>query len=111
LRRTATREEAEALLKFGAVSAALLENVEETATVAGFVRLEDDAFALPGKPIGVLAGREDVRQFPEIEQVFRRLSAYLTEPSLHNMVSRVRLLHREPLDVVMEFLGNEGLIQ
>jgi len=111
LRRTATREEAEALLKFGAVSAALLENVEETATVAGFVRLEDDAFTLPGKPIGVLAGREDVRQFPEIEQVFRRLSAYLTEPSLHNMVSRVRLLHREPLDVVMEFLGNEGLIQ
>ncbi|MDD5264048.1 MAG: NosD domain-containing protein [Candidatus Bipolaricaulis sp.] len=111
LRRTVTREEAEALLKFGAVSAALLENVEETATVAGFVRLDDDAFALPGKPIGVLASREDVRQFPEIEQVFRRLSAHLTEPSLRNMVSRVRLLHREPLDVVMEFLANEGLIQ
>ncbi len=111
LRRTATREEAEALLKFGSVSAALLENVEETATVAGFVRLEDDAFALPGKPIGVLVGREDVRRFPEVEQVFARLSIHLTEQGLRNMVSRVRLLHREPLDVVMEFLGNEGLIQ
>ncbi|MEN6368360.1 MAG: NosD domain-containing protein [Thermotogota bacterium] len=111
LRRTATREEAEALLKFGSVSGALLENVEETATVAGFVRLEDDAFALPGKPIGVLVGREDVRRFPEIEQVFVGLQTHLTEQSLHSMVSRVRLLHREPLDVVMEFLGNEGLIQ
>ncbi|MCX6093802.1 MAG: right-handed parallel beta-helix repeat-containing protein [Candidatus Bipolaricaulota bacterium] len=111
LRRTATPEEAEALLKFGSVSAALLENVEETATVAGFVRLEDDAFALPGRPIGVLVGREDVRRFPEVEQVFAKLSAHLTERNLRSMASRVRLLHREPLDVVMEFLGNEGLIQ
>ena len=111
LRTVATGEEAEALLKFGSVSAALLRNLEETATVAGFVRLADDASALPSGPIGVMADQDALRRLPGVAEVFAGLSPHLTEQNLRSMVSRVRLFRREPLDVVTEFLTNEGLIQ
>jgi len=38
------------------------------------------------------------------------LRPHLTEETLKNLVSRVRLLGREPLDVAMEYLLREGLI-
>ncbi|MDD5265485.1 MAG: NosD domain-containing protein, partial [Candidatus Bipolaricaulis sp.] len=109
-RRVATREEVEVLLKFGTVSAAVLENLEETATVAGFVRLEDDASALPDRGVGVLVREGSLGRLPGIESVFAKLSPHLTEENLRSMVSRVRLFRREPLDVVTEFLSHEGLI-
>ncbi len=109
-RRVATREEAEVLLKFGSVSAAVLENLEETATVAGFVRLEDDASALSDRGVGVLVREASLDRLPGIESVFATLSPHLTESNLRRMLSRVRLFRREPLDVVTEFLTHEGLI-
>jgi hypothetical protein len=45
-----------------------------------------------------------------LRDVFLRLVPWLTEDNLHELVSRVRLLHRDPSDVVLDFLLREALI-
>jgi nitrous oxidase accessory protein NosD len=100
---------AESLLKFGTVDCAILDRLEETVTLAGYIAL-DDAPILPLTQIGlrVESGGGDVDA--AVRATFDRLQLHLTDETLRNLVSRVRLLGRDPLDVAMEYLLREGLI-
>lgn len=107
---TETHGEAEALLKFGAVEAVIVDNLEETLTLSGFVALEDDLAAF--EPIGILvAFRTDLlARFPEVKDVLANLTPSLTTSAIHDLVGRVRLLRREPETVAREYLIQQGFL-
>lgn len=109
LERAATSAAAESLLKFGSVDCAVLDRWEETVTLAGFVAL--DGVRLGAQTIGLCVGRLDSVASAALRVVFDRLAARLSEETLRNLVSRVRLLQRDPADVAMEFLLREGWIE
>ena len=108
--RTETLGEAEALLKFGAVEMAIVDNLEETLTFSGFVAIEDDLGVF--ESVGILiASRHDLRtRFPEIDDVLVDLIDRLTTATIHDLVSRVRLLQRRPEAVAREYLVQQGLL-
>ena len=103
-------EESEALLKFGAADLAILGNLEETLTFSGFVAMEDDLRVLESAGLAMVLRRELLQQFPEIERVIADIGPRLTNPVLHDLTSRVRLLQDEPEVVAREFLRQEGLL-
>ena len=107
---TDTLEEAEALLKFGVAAIAVVDNLDETLTMGGFVGLEDDLHFFASVPIAVVVRRELVDAHPEIGQILADLSARLTTTALHDLISRVRALHRLPRDVAREFLVQNELL-
>jgi hypothetical protein len=110
VRATATGAEAESLLKFGTVDCAMVDRLDETVTLAGFVAL-DDAATLPTQAAGLRVSGPQGAAGPVLRSVFDRLSARLSAEGLRNLVSRVRLLRRDPADVAMEYLLREGLIR
>jgi len=102
--------EVEALLKFGAVEAAIVDNLEETLTSSGFIALEDDLAAFDVAGLFVAFRTGVLERFPEIEDVLGKLAAVLTTSAVHDLIGRVRLLQREPKAVVWEFLVGRGLL-
>ncbi len=100
---------AESLLKFGTVDCAFLDRLEETVTLAGYIAL-DGASILPSTQIGLRVESVDGDVDAAVRATFDRLQSHLTDETLRNLVSRVRLLGRDPLDVAMEYLLREGLI-
>ena len=105
----ATSGAAESLLKFGTVDCAVLDRLDETVTLAGYVML-DTADVLPSTSIGLVVERVTGDVGSTLRATFERLRSHLTDETLRNLVSRVRLLGRDPLDVAMEYLLREGLI-
>ncbi len=101
--------EAEGFLKFGSVDCAVLDRLEETVTLAGFVTLED-AGTLPSSEIGLVVEEESGAVGTMLRTAFEELRSHLTTETLKSLVSRVRLLGREPLDVAMDYLLREGLV-
>ena len=99
--------EVEALLKFGAVDVAIVRSLEETLTLSGFVALSDDREVLERREISMIVKASVVDEFPEILDVLDSLGERLTERVLHDLVSRVRLLRKEPADVAKGFLAPE----
>ena len=97
-------EEVEALLKFGAVDVAIVGNLEETLTLQGFVAIEDELQVLEQGSISMIVQQSIVTTYPETQHVLKALGERLTSEVLHNLVSRIRLLHKEPEDVAREFL-------
>jgi parallel beta-helix repeat protein len=102
----ATADAAETTLQFGGADVAVVDRIDETVTLADF-RALDDGGLLPSVSIGLALSATP----PEgLRDVFMRLAPWLTEDNLHGLVSRVRLLHRDPLDVAFDFLLREALI-
>lgn len=102
----ATADAAETALQFGGADVAVVDRIDETVTLADF-RALDDGGLLPSMSIGLALSATP----PEgLRDVFMRLAPWLTEDNLHGLVSRVRLLHRDPLDVALDFLLREALI-
>jgi len=102
--RAQALEEVEALLKFGAVDVAIVGNLEETLTIAGFLRIEDNLSILDQGPISMVVQQTISTDYQDIEQILRVLGERLTSDVLHDLVSRIRLLHQEPIDVAREFV-------
>ena len=105
-----TLAEAEALLTFGAAEFAVLESLEETVTLSGFVGLEDDLHILPSETLAAMVRTELLAEYPEVGDVLSRLVPQMTPPALRDLMSRVRLLNRSPEAVATEFLTQEGLL-
>jgi nitrous oxidase accessory protein NosD/ABC-type nitrate/sulfonate/bicarbonate transport system substrate-binding protein len=105
-RVAATADAAETALQFGEVDVAVVDRIDETATPAGF-RAIDDGGLLPSVSIGLALSATPSEG---LRDVFLGLAPWLTEDTLHGLVSRVRLLHRTPLDVARDFLLREALI-
>jgi glycine betaine/choline ABC-type transport system substrate-binding protein len=105
-----TLAEAEALLTFGAAEFAVLESLEETVTLSGFVGLEDDLHILPSETLAVMVRTGLLADRPDVGDVLSRLVPRLTPLALRDLVSRVRLLDRSPEAVATEFLTQEGLL-
>lgn len=105
-----THGEVEALLKFGAVEAAIVDNLEETLTSAGFIALEDDLAVFEAAELLVAFRPGLLARFPEIEDVLGQLADLLTTSAVHDLIGRVRLLQREPEAVAWEFLVGRGLL-
>jgi glycine betaine/choline ABC-type transport system substrate-binding protein len=97
-------EEVEALLKFGAVDVAIVGSLEETLTLSGFIAIDDDRKALPEDPISMIVQQSILDTHPGLRDILEQLGERLTSAVLHDLVSRIRLLHREPDDVAREFL-------
>ncbi len=106
-----TLGEVEALLKLGAVEAAIVDNLEETLTSSGFVALEDDLAVFETAELLVAFRPSLLARFPEIEDVLGQLTGVLTTSAVHDLIGRVRLLQREPETVAWEFLVGRGLLQ
>jgi nitrous oxidase accessory protein NosD len=104
--RAATADAAETTLQFGGVDVAVVDRIDETVILAGF-RALDDGSLLPSVSIGLALSATPSEG---LRDVFLRLVPWLTEDNLHELVSRVRLLHRDPSDVVLDFLLREALI-
>ena len=102
----ATADAAETALQFGGVDVAVVDRIDETVTLAGF-RVLDDGRLLPSVSIGLALS---ATPSDGLRDVFLRLAPWLTEDNLRGLVSRVRLLHRDPLDVALDFLLREALI-
>ncbi len=102
--------EVEALLKFGAVEAAIVDNLEETLTSSGFIALEDDLGAFHVAELFVAFRTGLLARFPEIEDVLGQLTTVLTTSAVHDLIGRVRLLQAEPKAVAWEFLVGRGLL-
>jgi len=107
---TATQEEAEALLKFGVANIAIVDNLDETLTVGGFVALEDDLRVFSSAPMIIVLRRELIGRHPEIGEALSDLGSRLTTLVLHDLISRVRSLHQPPSDVAREFLLQQGFL-
>jgi len=105
-----TLGEAEALLKFGAVEMAIVDNLEETLTFSGFVAIEDDVGVFESVGILVASRHDLLARFPEIGDVLADLIDSLTTSVTHDLISRVRLLHRRPEAVAREYLVQQGLL-
>ena len=101
--QTETLEEVEALLKFGAADVAIVGSLEETLTLSGFPAIEDELRVLGQNPISMIVQRSISTKYPEVNDVLKTLGERLTSEVLHNLVSRIRLLHMEPEDVAREF--------
>ena len=99
-----TLGEAETLLKFGAVEAVIVDSLEETLTFSGFVALEDDLAAFESTGILVASRPGLLVRFPEVEGVLAGLARFMTTSAIHDLISRVRLLQREPEAVAAEYL-------
>ena len=97
-------EEVEALLKFKAVDVAIVGSLEETLTLSGFPAIEDELRVLGQDPISMIVEQSILTKYPEVNNVLKTLGERLTSEVLHNLVSRIRLLHKEPKDVAREFL-------
>jgi hypothetical protein len=110
MRSVVTSAEAENLLKFGTVECAVIDRLDETVTLAGFVAL-DDAGILPSQTLGLRVGKLEESAAVSLRVAFDRLRGHLSDETLRNLASRVRLLGRDPVDVAMEYLVREGLIE
>jgi parallel beta-helix repeat protein len=102
----ATADAAETTLQFGGADVAVVDRIDETVTLADF-RALDDGGLLPSVSIGLALSATPAEG---LRDVFMRLAPWLTEDNLRGLVSRVRLLHRDPLDVALDFLLREALI-
>lgn len=102
---SASLSEVEALLKFGAVDVAIVRSLEETLTVSGFVALDDDRDVLEERAISMIVKASLENECPDVLGVLSSLGERITESVLHDLVSRVRLLRKEPADVAGEFLA------
>lgn len=100
----AALDEVEALLKFGAMDVAIVESLEETLTLSGFLAIEDALRVLRQDPISMVIQQSIANRYPEVNDVLTTLGERLTSEVLHNLVSRIRLLHKKPADVAREFL-------
>ena len=101
--QTETLEEVEALLKFGAADVAIVGSLEETLTLSGFPAIEDELRVLGQNPISMIVQQSISTNYPELNDALKTLGERLTSEVLHNLVSRIRLLHKEPEDVAREF--------
>ncbi len=108
--RTESLGETEALLKFGAVEAAIVDNLEETLTFSGFVALEDDLRVFEVTPLLVASRSGLFERFPDVERVLAELATSLTTSVVHDLISRVRLLQHEPEAIAREYLEGLGLL-
>ncbi|MFC2079243.1 NosD domain-containing protein [Candidatus Bipolaricaulota bacterium] len=97
-------EEVEALLKFGAVDVAIVGSLKETLTLSGFQAIDDELRILEQDSISMIVQQSISTNYPEIEDVLKALGERLTSEVLHDLVSRIRLLHKEPEVVAREFL-------
>jgi glycine betaine/choline ABC-type transport system substrate-binding protein len=97
-------EEVEALLKFGAVDVAIVGSLDETLTLSGFLAIDDGLQVLDQNPISMIVQQSIVTKYPEAQDILEALGARLTSEVLHDLVSRIRLLRREPEDVAREWL-------
>lgn len=97
--------EVEALLKFGAVDVAIVRGLEETLTLSGFIALDDDHGVLKQRAISMVVNPGLVDELPGVQDALSGLAERLTESVLHDLISRVRLLRKEPEDVAEEFLA------
>jgi len=104
LTRAEALEEVEALLKFGAVDVAIVGSLEETLTRAGFLAITDDLQLLDEEPISLIVQQAVSTNYSEISGILAVLGEQLTTDVLHDLVSRIRLLHQEPEDVARAFL-------
>lgn len=102
--RAEALEEVEALLKFGAVDVAIVQSLEETLTRAGFLAITDDLQLLDEESISIVGEQSVSVNYPEISGILAILEERLTTDALHDLVSRIRLLHQEPEDVARAFL-------
>ncbi|MBE0636284.1 hypothetical protein IH601_09830, partial [Candidatus Bipolaricaulota bacterium] len=102
--RAEALEEVEALLKFGAVDVAIVNSVEETLTRSGFLAITDDLRLLDEEPISMIVQQTVLADYSEIGEMLAALGERLTTDILHDLVSRIRLLHQEPADVARSFL-------
>jgi glycine betaine/choline ABC-type transport system substrate-binding protein len=107
---TDSPEEAEALLKFGVADMAIVDNLDETLSSAGFAVIEDDLGALRSTPIMIVMQATLIRRYPDLGDVFSDLGKRLTTSALHDLISRARLLHQLPEAVAREFLEQESLL-
>ncbi|MEW5825375.1 MAG: NosD domain-containing protein [Candidatus Bipolaricaulota bacterium] len=107
VRDVSTSDEAESLLKFGDVDAALLDRIEETLTLVGYAEVPMEQGALPA--IGLCVGPSAADPVG-LRATFDRLLPVLHDDTLRQLAGRVRLLRREPLDVAMDFLIKAGLV-
>ena len=96
--------EVEALLKFGAVDVVIVRSLEETLTLSGFSAIEDDLLVLGQDPISMIVQQSISTKYPEVNDILKTMGERLTSEVLHDLVSRIRLLHMEPKDVAREFL-------
>ena len=102
--RAEAREEVEALLKFGAVDVAIVGSLEETLTRAGFLAITDDLQLLDEEPISLIVQQAVSTNYSEVSGILAALGEQLTTEVLHDLVSRIRLIHQEPEDVARVFL-------
>ncbi len=102
----ATADAAEMAVEFGEADIAVVDRIDETLTLAGF-RLLEDGGLLPSVPIKLALSATPPEGFRDL---FLKLAPRLTTRALHELVSRVRLLHQDLSDVALDFLLREGLI-
>lgn len=103
-------DETETLLKLGTANACLVYRIEETLTLMGFAVLEDDQQAFPLSHTAFLARQSIIVAYPEIASIEQQLRSLLTTDVVHSLVSKVRLLHSDPVEVAREFMVQHGLI-
>jgi parallel beta-helix repeat protein len=103
-------DETEVLLQVGAVQVGIVKWIEETLSLTGFLLLEDDKSFFAVSQSALIVDRDLLTLYPEIEAIETELSPLLTTKTMHSLVSRVRLMHRDPTEVAREFLVKEGLI-
>jgi len=103
---TTTLEEAEALLKFGAVDVAIVGNLEETLTISGFSEIIDDRGIVDSLHVHAIVQAATLEEARGVTGILDDLGAELTESVIHDLISRVRLLHLTPEDVARNYVSS-----
>lgn len=103
-----TMSETETMAKLGAVDLAIVRNLEETLTFSGFTPMVDDLEAFDSEHLAVVLQDELRARHPDVERIVRSGLTELTTEEIHSMISRVRLLDRDPADVALEFVEGMG---
>ena len=105
-----SHDQAVLVLQVGAVQVGIVKWIEETLSLTGFLLLEDDKGFFAVSQSALIVDRDLLALYPEIKAIETELSPLLTTETMHSLVSRVRLMYRDPTEVAREFLLKEGLI-
>lgn len=105
-RTAATAEAAETALQLGEVDVAVVDRIDEALTLAGF-RTLGDGHILTSTSIKLVLSS---RRVEGLREAFLKLAPRVTTEALRELVSRVRLLNRDPSVVALDFLLREALL-
>lgn len=95
----------------GQIDVMVIFTTDGQLSVSDVVVLEDDKHFYPSYMCGNVIRQEVLEAYPELEQVFAKITNVLSDSEMAQMNYQVETLKKEPKDIAKEFLKSKGLLK